>query len=166
MQKRSRKPVSEITFTELMSGTGLLTKSVADSRRMPSQQYLQAMIGIAMKSQVLCNLPPASEQETLLKAAIWAEVLWPIVPEEDLQEAYETAFAQKKDCYPISVVDLKLGFESMQRVRGFRIEQDAVNAIRSCSLCDHHGLRKFDPDEPDLYIRVCDHVPVLEGGRA
>lgn len=63
----------------------------------------------------LANAPALTDAELLIRARDWSEVLWQIIPEERLADAFNRAAKDHSGSFPISAYDIKNAFWELRK---------------------------------------------------
>ncbi|MBA2334824.1 MAG: hypothetical protein H0V90_07795 [Blastocatellia bacterium] len=113
------------------------------------------MIRIVKKAISLANAPALTEIELGDRARDWAEVLFDVVPEEHLQDAFKRAARDHKTSFPVSMHDVRIAYEQIaadelreeKRLREkFLDDLDAERKLSNrfeCKLCFGSGWKEI-----------------------
>lgn len=152
MQKPDFQQASEILTDSQKHST---SANRSDRTKIPTPAYTQALLLLVQKSRLLANSPPATEQEALIQAATWAEILFEIVPLDRLDDVYRRAARDHDSAFPLGHGALITAWKKI-KAEDARIRQlDAMgstltaNTAADCDLCFGSGMRlKKHPDDP------------------
>lgn len=72
---------------------------------------------LIIKSSELANHPPLAETPLNARAMAWAELLYDVVPLDDLKPAFNAAFTTAKSDFPINAQAVKIGFDRVIELR-------------------------------------------------
>lgn len=139
------------------SGTG--------SIKTPSTDYVRACLLLVQKTRLLANSPPATEQEALIQAATWAEILFETIPLDRLDDVYRRAARDHDSTFPLGHGGMIAAWKSI-RAEESALRHDAAigatlltNLAAGCEDCFGSGFR-FKQHPFDVvksgYI-PCDH---------
>jgi hypothetical protein len=133
--------------------------------------YLAAVAKMVLKSISLANSPALTEIELGQRTKDWAEFLFPIVPENMLQQSFQRAIYDHSGSFPLNFYEVKDAYQKLvgelpTEARSALPESD--EATRNCQTCFGSGfVHKFDADGTILGLtrKRCDHAtqPLFEG---
>lgn len=105
--------------------------------------YLEAVKLLILKSLELANQNTLSDDALSVRALTWSELLFNIVPVDDLKPAFNQAFADNKTTFPISAQMIAQGYEVLQQKRkNERIKDSQANnkSETDCPFCFNSGF--------------------------
>ena len=127
------------------SGSALQKTTEAETKR----NYLAAMKELILKSLELSNQATLSDDGLDVRGLAWSEVLFNIVPCEDLKPAFNQAFADNKTNFPISAQMIAQGYEVLTQKRKYeRIKDSQANnkSETDCPFCFNSGFCGVSPE--------------------
>ena len=80
----------------------------------PSKKYL-AMMQIIVNDSYLASARTGTMAEKTECAEIWSRLLFPVIPEDRLQECFDIAFRNHTSPFPVNAIDLKRAWESLPK---------------------------------------------------
>jgi hypothetical protein len=84
----------------------------------PHKTYLAVVMRIVRYSLELANQPPLEDDALDERAAIWAETVFGIIPENRLITAFRRATADHNSTFPMNAYDLKNAFDRISAEEG------------------------------------------------
>jgi hypothetical protein len=122
--------------------------------------YDQAVGNIIVKSRVALNQPPLTNPELAASIAAWAEILFGVIPEPELERSYLRAMQDRESDFPVGAPSLVKAFRDncASDAASPRIAQD-TNLLPGnvCSRCHGSGWEQYR-DGNYMNSRRCDHV--------
>ena len=87
--------------------------------------------------------------ETLKRTDVWSRLLFPIIPEDKLQQCFDIAFNTHDSTFPVSAYDLKAAWDTIRPkdLPQWQADRDA------CKKCDERGYVLVEGKH-----QVCKHV--------
>lgn len=106
--------------------TGTLTTRATEAETKTA--YLEAVKLLILKALELANQNTLSDDGLNVRALTWSEVLFNIVPIDDLKASFNEAFAANKTTFPISAQMIAQGYEALTQKRKYeRIKDSQAN---------------------------------------
>lgn len=133
----------------LPNSGGLQTSKMRDENK---ARYLATVTELIIKSGELANHPPLNDLALQARALAWAEVLFTVVPAEDLKPAFNEAFTGAKTDFAINAQAVKIGYDRLLEKRRQAAQAEAVrespaNAkFSTCDWCFGGGWVSVDRD--------------------
>jgi hypothetical protein len=151
-----------------------LARSQPDSIQRPSESYLAAMVQIISKSISLANAPSLTREELIIRARDWAEILFQVVPENQLVQSLKRAFDDHDSSFPLTAYELKTAYRQMHAENGRRaaVEAEEARQVERANPAEYGGVKClrcrdtnvesiYKPDGTFLGARPgCNHLPV------
>ena len=81
----------------------------------------------------------ATDAEKLARADVWARVLFGIIPEHRLQDAFDLAFQKHDSSFPVNAYDIKLAWEQIETAEcaKAKIELEAEKLSNPVKFCEN-----------------------------
>lgn len=152
--------------------SGILTDSRerstsrTESIKGPSTEYVRACLLLVQKTRMLANSPTATEQEALIQATVWAEILCESIPINRLDDAYRRAAREHESTFPLGHGELIAAWRKIQAEHTEIREPGPANA-EDCDLCFGAGMRYIEHsgDPSRSGFGPCDHDRAGEDGQ-
>lgn len=122
--------------------------------------YDRAVGALIVKSRVASSLPPLINTELAAHIAVWAEIVFGVIPEAQLEAAYFRAMQDKADSFPLTASDLVQGYRAnCESERSApQIPQDKnLLAGDVCARCFGTGWEQYR-EGSYANVRKCDHA--------
>lgn len=136
--------------TPTNSQTSLSELDVPKFRPEPEEQnqnlYLAALIRIITKAISLANAPALTENELAMRARDWSEVLFDVVPQERLLDAFKRAAQDHGTSFPISMHDVRIAYgkiDAEEKAKAqaerekFLADLESRNMLVNKFICDY-----------------------------
>lgn len=108
--------------------------------------YDQVVGSLVVKSRVASGLPPLTNEELLAHTQAWAQILYGVVPENDLERSYLRAMRDKETTFALSAPEMVQAYraECQSEIASPRPAQDA-NLLPGevCQKCFGTGWEEF-----------------------
>lgn len=101
------------------------------------------------KSLELSNQPSLTENELGERGLTWAEILFEIIPEDDLKPSFNRAFKDNDTTFPVNAPMIKIAFERIATERKYaliRSYQANASDDFQCEFCFNCGFCGIDKD--------------------
>jgi hypothetical protein len=111
---------------------------------------LATVTELIIKSGELANHPPLNDLALQARALAWAEVLFTVVPADDLKPAFNAAFTSAKSDFAINAQAVKLGYERVVELRRQAAQADDLRTspanakFTPCEWCYGGGWVSVD----------------------
>ena len=152
------KPSESARDMRVLPNSGGLQTSKTHSES--KARYLATVTELIIKSGELANHPPLEETPLNARALAWAEVLFPIVPLDDLKPAFNAAFTSAKSDFAINAQAVKLGYERVVELRRQAAQADDLRTspanakFTPCEWCYGGGWVSVDRENFSIPYQV------------
>jgi hypothetical protein len=122
--------------------------------------YDQAVGQLIVKSRIAAGLPPLDNYELALHISAWAEIVFGVIPESRLQDAYVRAMRDNADGFTLTAPGLVKGYrdlcESERLAPQMPMDRNLLPG-NVCSRCFGTGLEQFIEADGYKSSRRCEH---------
>lgn len=131
-----------------------LSGSVSQNEpKQPDEVYLATVLRMVLKSISLANSPTLTEEEQGDRTRDWAEVLYPIIPDEnEARAAFQRAVHAHRGSFPLTCYEVIDAFrataeEAAAQPKAIATDAELEEKRLRCLMCFGTGLEgKFDID--------------------
>lgn len=122
--------------------------------------YDQAVGQIIVKSRVATSLPPLDNVELAASISAWAELLFGVIPENQLEWAYVRAMQDKDSSFALTAPGLIQGHRNACASEAASPRQPQDRNLLTGDVCPRCHGTGFEQYREDGYVnsRRCDHV--------
>jgi hypothetical protein len=115
---------------------------------------------LVVKGRIGAGLPPLTNEELAIHTAVWAEIVFGVIPESQLERAYARAMQDNADGFTLTAPKLVQGYRSLcaSEASAPQLPQTSnLLAGKVCKKCFGSGMEQY-VEGGYKQVRRCDHV--------